>query len=316
MAPIVDSPSIAFLFIFAVAGFVIGCIVGYTRGDARADAIYRGLETAATALTGGLLARALIWIVLNAAHDKSLAGFIVGWLFFVWPGAIDTVASIFGERLVTTPSLLLWLATTVGAFAGMMDGMWRIHNWKGMGWFTFPVDVTWGLASTGIGCLLHLINFAWGQHGEETRVGAHRYARGFALKPGFAFTQGAVMSNLPDTPGTDLYRHERTHVLQHRLFGPFYVLSYLSWLLVWIVPGMVAGMAVRAGLYQGVEKYCYFNCPWETWGYAVQGQNRTAFGNTPAETRLIWPPAFVILWAIPVFGALVWVIGAVMRSAW
>lgn len=37
-------------------------------------------------------------------------------------------------RVLTQPETLLWIANVVGAFAGMMDGLYRIHNFGGLGW--------------------------------------------------------------------------------------------------------------------------------------------------------------------------------------
>ena len=49
------------------------------------------------------------------------------------------------------------------------------------------------------------------------------------MKAGFAVTLGSVMSNVPMHAG-ELLRHERQHVLQNRLFGPLYTLTYLGWM--------------------------------------------------------------------------------------
>jgi hypothetical protein len=68
----------------------------------------------------------------------------------------------------------------------------------GLGVPAFLLDVTWGLGGNTNAVLMHLINFAWGDHGDgptENRHDAHRYVQGFAVRSGFAFTQGAVMSN-------------------------------------------------------------------------------------------------------------------------
>ena len=184
-----------------------------------------------------------------------------------------------------------------------MGGMYQIYDWRGLGWLAFPLDVTWALAGNTVGCLLHVINIYWGDHGSETRSDAHRYNSGFRLKPTYAFTQGAVISNLNDlSHNVDLFRHERTHVWQCRGFGPMYSLTYLGWMGVWLIPAMIAGGIVKAGVGQGVEKWCYFNNPWEAWAYAVQKEQRRDFGENDEQKRLIWPPIFVILWAIPFYG--------------
>jgi hypothetical protein len=303
------------LLVFAMAGFAIRAITGVVKGEG-GSAVLRGVEAAVLAFLGGLIARTFIWVLLRTAHGSPGAGLAVGWGFFLWPGAIDTVARVAGKGpLLTTPAKLLWLATCVGAFAGMMDGSWRTHNWKGLGWLTFPLDMTWALGGVTNGCLLHLVNLVWGDHRDE-RTGAHRYASGFGVKPGFAFTQGSVSSNLSDGPGTALFSHERTHVWQNRIFGPLFSLSYIGWLVVWLLPGLIAGVVVGAGPFQGVEKWCYFNNPWEAWGYAVQKQARPAFGQTPQEQRLIWPNIFVILWSIPFFGVVLFCFWLVVSKAW
>ena len=206
----------------------------------------------------------------------------------------------------------MWWASIVGALTGAAAGIAQIHDWKGWGWLAFPADLTWGLAGSTIAVLLHVVNFIWGDHATDGRSGAHRYQSGFRLKPTYAFTQGSVMSNLTAAPGDDLFRHERLHVKQNRWFGPFFVPTYLFWMVTWFFPGLVAGAVVRAGVFQGVEKWCYFNNPWETWAYAVQGLARPDLCSTDEQKRLVWPALFVILWAIPFFLVVVFLAGVVV----
>ena len=299
---IFDLSGILWLLGFTAAGFFIGCLMGAIKREAGAAPLWRGIEAAVLALLGGLLARAFISILLGVGNDSSAACRLVGWGFFLVPGMVDCIF-LLGRQTLTSPDLLLLLATIIGGFSGMMNGLYRIYNWQGLGWLAFPLDVTWGLAGNSIGCLLHIVNIGWGDHGEETRWNAHRYNSGFGLKPGYAFTQGCVMSNLGESPGGDLYRHEKTHVWQGRCFGPLYTLTYLAWMAVWFVPAIIAGLSVKAGIGQGIEKWCYFNNPWETWAYAVQRKDiRQEFNNTTGTKRLIWPDRYVILWAIPFFG--------------
>lgn len=304
-----DGYAFAFLGAFAGVAFILALIVGVAEGEG-AGALLRALESMILCFLGGFMARTLVALLLAAARDDPDAGLAVGWGFLIWPGLIDTfpkLASLISgstfKPVVTAPDALMWLAVAVGAFCGMMDGLWKVHDWKGLGWLSFPLDITWGLAGNTNAALLHIINFAWAGHGDETRKGAHRYKSGFRIKGTFAFTQGAVMSNLKRQPGDGLYNHERTHSWQNRIFGPLFVLTYMAWMAVWVIPGMIAGLIVGAGPFQGAEKWCYFNNPWEAWGYAVQGESRASVGgNSDEERRLIWPAIFVILWAIPFFG--------------
>src|SRR5262245_18906167 len=327
---IFDPAAMLILAGFTVAGFMIGAIIGAVKRESGAAPFVRGAEAAVLAFLGGLIARAFISILLGTAKDSPGAGLAVGWGFFLIPGIVDTIPFFLDTRILTKPEVLLMFATIVGAFSAMMNGLWRIYDWRGLGWLSFPLDVTWALAGNTIGCLVHLINFTWGKHGEEIRLNAHRYKRGFRLKGddtgapdtdenqqrGYAFTQGAVMSNLAEKPGDDLYRHEKTHVWQGRAFGPMFTLTYMGWMAVWAIPGLIAGAIVKAGIFQGAEKWCYFDNPWETWAYAVQKLDRADLADTSEQKRLIWRAIFVILWAIPFFGLATFLAILTVVSIW
>jgi hypothetical protein len=126
----------------------------------------------------------------------------------------------------------------------------------------------------------------------------------------FAFTQGNVMSALPDGPDTGLYNHEQTHVLQNRLFGPFFVLSYLGWMVLMFIPGLIAG-AISAGVAAGIERFCYFNNPWEAWGYKVQNLDRALFG-----PQLIWSNVLVVVISVVYFLGAIVLAGLAMTAVW
>ena len=313
---IFEGSALLFLSLLAFGSSVIGSLVGKFKFQEDYRALWRGLEAAALTIVGGLLARTFISVLLIWADDLPSAGLMVGWVFFLWVGAIDTIAWFFDTQLLTNPTALLWIGTGVGAFIGAMDGIWKIHNWRGLGWLSFPLDVTWGLAGTTNACLLHLVNFSWAGHAIEERTGAHRYTSGFRIKGDFAFTQGSVMSNLKEKPTSKLGKHELTHVWQNRGFGPLYAPTYLAWMVAWFFPGLLAGLIIKAGVGQGIEKWCYFNCPWEAWGYAVQGQNRNDFESTTGKYSLIWPGLVVSLLAIPFFGVVLFLYSVLAMKIW
>ncbi len=293
---IFDPFGLLIIGIFAVAGFVIALIMG--AGESR---LWRGIEAAILAIIGGIGARAFISLLMGSAHDSRASGLAIGWGFFLVPGLVDTLSS---QRLLTAPSVLLVFAAVVGATTGMMAGIYSVYSWEGLGWIAFPLDVTWALAGNTVGALLHLVNIGWGDHGDETRENAHRYNQGFRIKTDFAFTQGNVMSDLHYGPSGDLYRHERTHVWQNRGFGPLYTLTYIAWMIVWLLPGVVAGIIVKggSGVAAGPERWCYFNNPWETWAYAVQNADRASIGaSDDGDRRLTWSAIYVILWSVPFF---------------
>ena len=302
----------------AVGGlFLFGNLVKFPDPVSGTDKVppSRGLPAALLALAGGIIARLFLWMLLRPIDPQSLerGSTAVGYLFFLPLTILEQLLTSEGGRALTTPDGLLMMATIVGSFIGMMDGLWRIHDWKGLGWLTFPIDMAWGLAGHFLGMLLHLVNFSWGDHAKERGTGAHRYSSGFRLKGTFAFTQGSVMSNLSDTPGKDLYRHEASHVLHNRLFGPFYTLTYIGWMLTWVIPGAIAGLLAkkkvppggrspgRVGIGAGIERLCYYNNPWETWAYKVQKVKRKDVAGGP---ELIWGPITVIVLGVLVCGTI------------
>jgi len=296
-------PAIIFFAILSVMTFGMGIGLGILAlGDAPADGALRGLEASLLAVLGGIIARVFIGLLLSAGKGSPAAEIAVGWGFFLFPGAVDTVAWLANGKTATTPEIMMWIATFVGAFTGFMNGFWQIHDWKGIGWLAFPLDVTWGLAGATTGSLLHIINFAWAGHGGETRYDAHRYSSGMRFKGTFALTQGPVMSNLPDLPGATLYSHERTHVWQNRIFGPMFTLTYLGWMAVWAIPGIIAAIVTRDA--EAIQSWCYYNNPWETWAYIVGAGPRT--GRHP----LIWGDLVILGLSIPFFA------GAITLMVW
>jgi hypothetical protein len=255
-----DSSALLFVALVSGAAFLAGL---------RTGALGRAVEAAVLAPLGGFLARTFIGLLLAAGNDSPSAALAVGWGFFLWPGAIDALLMLLHTGPVFTPPVLLWTAAVVGSFVGMMDGIKRIHRWRGSGVPGFVLDVTWGLAGSTNGCLLHLLNFAWARAQDNPRGGAHRYLNGFCVKAGYAITLGTVMSNLP-AHADSLLPHELLHVLQNRLFGPFYTLTYLAWMAVMLLPAVAAGL-LKGRVVQTVEDWCYTNNPWENWAYSRGG---------------------------------------------
>jgi hypothetical protein len=296
MERIFDPGILLFLFVFTAAAFVLGLIVGGIKRDDTGVILKRGGEAAILALLGGFIAHLFISVLLATGQDSPETGLLIGWGFFLWPGAVDTIAGLFGARVLTTPEALLWIAAGVGAFTGMMDGIWRIHDWTGTGVPKFVLDVTWGLAGSTNGVLFHLVNFIWARHADEPRHGAHRYESGFRFKSHFAVTQGAVMSNMgSNSPGSGLFAHEGTHVFQNRIFGPFFTLTYLGWMVIFFIPALIAG-AIGKQVGTAIEKWCYFNNPWEVWAYRVGAGPRSRFGGD-----YLWSDGAVLGASIPFY---------------
>ena len=291
-----------------------------TEDPSWGDGALRGLEGFILAVIGALLARAFISLLMGWANDSAGAGLAVGWGFFIVPGLVDTIPYLINSSpILTSVDVLMMLATVVGGVSGAFSGLWRIYEWVGLGWIAFPLDVTWALAGNTVGCLLHIINFAWAHHADEDRSNAHRYESGFCLKSGYAFTQGAVMSCLSDKPGVDRYPHELTHVLQDRIFGPMYTLTYLGWMVVWLIPSMIFAIfqVGFSNIFAGPEAWCYFNNPWEAWGYGVQHAQRDNIQGQSAEVKkMVWSGGWVIAWSIVFFILSALLAVLVVKSVW
>jgi hypothetical protein len=301
---------LAFLGLGAALAFVIGIVGAALRHDSAGNVLLSALEAAILAFAGGLLARSFISLLLWTGRDNDTVGFVLGWAFFLWPGLVDTFPKLIaGKQYATRPVVLLWIAASVGAFTGMMDGLWQTHNWIGPGVVAFALDETWGLNGSTEGDILHLVNFTWGDHVVgETRTDAHRYNKGFAVQSGFAFTQGAVMSNNTSAAGTPLFNHENTHVWQNRIFGPLFTFSYIAWLLVFLIPGLIAAAITGSG--SAIENVAYVSNPWEVWAYAVQGLDRTTFG--PA----VMPGFLVVILSILFYPAFLYLLWRIVRPVW
>ena len=83
-----------------------------------------------------------------------------------------------------------------------------------------------------------------------------------------------------------------------------YTLTYVGWIVVWVIPAVIVGIVTKgiSGFFAGPNNWCYFNNPWETWAYAVQGAARTSIdGVDDKDRKMIWPAKYVIAWSIPFF---------------
>ena len=91
------------------------------------------------------------------------------------------------------------------------------------------------------------------------------------MKGPFAFTQGNVISNLQSSPttGRSLLRHETTHIMQNRIFGPIFPTTYV----VWVIVGAIVGNFLEPDSSKSVEDVAYYDNPWEQWSYAHGGSD-------------------------------------------
>src|SRR5713226_8961371 len=129
MDRIFDVTALLFLLGFGVAALIIGLIRALAFRDATLRPVSSAFEAATLAVLGGFLARTFVSILLAAGGNSRGAGLAIGWGFFLVPGIVDSIAGIFGAHPLTSPEALLWIAASVGAFTGTMNGLYLIHPW-------------------------------------------------------------------------------------------------------------------------------------------------------------------------------------------
>jgi hypothetical protein len=169
----------------------------------------------------------------------------------------------------------------VGAVAGLVAGGgygWAIASARvyrgGRGLFLFVVDHTWGLPNTFAGALFLAVNLLRRNRLDRPSSdgsGCVRLAGEFFRD--FATTVGTVEAGATSA----IQRHEDTHVLQARLFGPFYLpLIAVHYALATLVPYWLAYHdrgrrpidSVATYFRRGVYPHVWH----EEWAYRVQGQ--------------------------------------------
>ncbi len=193
--------------------------------------------------------------------------------------------AIAGAALGTATGFLLHPALgvamgIVGAINGAICGWCRTYAWRRVdGMVAFVLDSTWAALPVALGLLAHLgARLQRDDPGHEWSLGhrqnRHVYRRGVALKAGFAFTIGNVISGAGDVDRPRRRRlvtdHEDVHVWQSRWFGPLYPVLYGLWSLAALAVAAVvwAARGRRQPLAKVVESFSYYTNPFEWWAYS------------------------------------------------
>jgi hypothetical protein len=268
----------------------------------------RAIEGGICALLGAVLARLVFGICLDAVHafepaatpavanKVTNASFTLLWAGVPILGLIDTIPYLKDSVIFSKPDVLIWIVMGIGGLTGGVNGACRIYKWVGLGCLEFLLDVTWGLAGSGLGFLLLLFN-AIGQYTYryDDRTGAHRYDPGLHVFDDYAFTLGAVISQMDKAADPALYDHELLHVRVHtRVFGPFFQFTYALWAAVFFFLGIIVALIKRKSVGKGIFTYSYLNNPWEYWAYKVGGKRNAG----AVEASMLWDGALMIGWAI------------------
>lgn len=179
--------------------------------------------------------------------------------------------------------VLAAVASVSSGINGLFGGLRRVYKWNSVsGWFAWLADSSWALVTTTLGNVLNVVNLVIRDSVYRQDFGVRQnrqvYEHGFALKKGFANTQGCVISNAgkgaPDGLDGDrdfVDRHETLHIWQERWFGPLHPLIYI----IWAVGGAIVAVSYwvatprRSEIPLGrlIETTAYYDNPFEYWAY-------------------------------------------------
>jgi hypothetical protein len=176
-----------------------------------------------------------------------------------------------------------------------------------VGWALVLLNSSWGFLGNVLGLGARIgSSFGYARGGSvvnPNRTWYTLYRRGLTLKrdPGqrYAFTQSWVISC--DQPG-EIEAHERWHVAQHFILGPFYVVSHGVWDVVGAVIGFFCGLSRSvpgSGLVErwnyAITAWAYFDNPYEIWAYATH-----AHGARQDTDKFVipspWSRIFAVVW--------------------
>lgn len=162
----------------------------------------------------------------------------------------------------------------LGATDALFAALLRAYG-RPWGWALVAVNSSWGFVGNCLGLATHAASYnCYAGHGganASPRIAYVRYASGLSLKPGYAFTQGAVMSS----QGGDYEKHEAIHVAQHYVLGPIYPVSHGIWAAGAGIFGLVAAAIRGKSIGQGIEACSYYDNPYEIVAYTffLNGRN-------------------------------------------
>lgn len=230
--------------IVAAVGFVVGFATGLIYGLANGQ----GWGSLLTALETGFTTGAGAWLGWNT-------GMLVG-----------------------GPALALFGAV-MGGMNGLLTGTRGIYDWQSIeGWAAFVSDSTWGLLGATLGNIANINNLIAAPSSYRSDLSRRQnrqvYDRGLYLEKNAAFTQGNTISNLQGR--TNLLSHETVHILQGRLFGPVFQITYVAWVVVGGLIGLILAPFIDQNWKTSVRDIAYSDNPWERWGYALGGKDTGA----------------------------------------
>ncbi len=217
--------------------------------------------------------------------SKGLQAFLIVVVSLVVPSLVLLVISLAsGGALGAGVAVILGAGFGLGY--GLEAGLLRSYPLsKGQGWLELLVDLTWSLPNTLFGFVLGNLIYVW--FGSLSRDKSEDQGWiVFMPRPGGSFGR-TVLQTLGTVNIGGAGQHEKMHLLQARLFGPFYLpfvgASYvITFLLQVLWTITIGGILKLAGVRQkayftppahsavgGFFGWIYYATPIELWAYAT-----------------------------------------------
>jgi len=339
-----------------VIGLVVGLLVRLVQKAGTTDTVIGTIEATVYAILGalggllgglfftylfapgfiGFIAMALAvmcvaGIVLGFLHGTANVGLkIVGLLAYVAVAILLVLCAVLIWAGDGGPSYVAWTSAFLalnGAAMGIAFAIYRSAHWA-VAWLLAFVNGSWGALGSLTGMLMHVGSWAFFTSdsgakppgprkvlANSDRKFFHCWQNGMRILPDYFFSQGPVMTAW--TPHG--MWHEAVHVVQHYLFGPIMLISYVAWAAVFGLIGGIVGLVNGNGAVHGAFAWAYVNNPWEVWEYnSAWGSS----GPTPRkvskdvvkpgklETDMIFGNAFA--WTVTVIWICVWLAGIIL----
>lgn len=196
---------------------------------------------------------------------------VLEWIWnWILAPAIRTGTNALVGRLAGVPGMV------AGAILGAIHG-WRMaiahsYDWStAAGWVEFVVDNTWALPNSVVASIWAALNI-WNRSEQSTSEGVGQLGLHSSWAGSYATTFGNV------TAGTRVPRHERTHALQSRIFGP---LLYPTWIAHYIINAVLPYWLIYhnarypnspiTNFGQYFSRGVYPHTWAEEWAYSVEG---------------------------------------------
>ncbi|MCP3168107.1 hypothetical protein [Myxococcus qinghaiensis] len=200
------------------------------------------------------------------------------------PGVLLLVSAVTGGAFPVGVALLLGLPLGLGY--GLQTGLLRSYPLSSaQGWVELLVDLTWSLPNTLFGFVFG--NLVYVFFGRPSRADSEN--QGWVVyrpNPGGSFGHN-VLQTLGTVNLGGAGQHEKMHLLQARIFGPFYlpfvaasyvITSLLQLLWTCTVGGLLKLLGMRDKAYLrppahsavgGFFGWIYYATPIELWAYAT-----------------------------------------------